>query len=347
MITRQVDDKSVSVIPEEPDDLLALRRVVKINDRITGDTTRVIKRDRDFARPDRGERVRIRIALSVEKISLDNVLDKLRIQGSITESSNESVPHGSHHSILVRVGDAITITKTWSAVEKKLVSKSDSGPGFVLVAVDTVDCGIGRLKGTRLHITPNMYSGASGKRYKTNFKIQGFFDEIARAVLALAKSDDTVIIFGPGETRKKLANHLDSHSRWKLKTIVVEGIDSSGEDGIYAFARSKVMRQVMSGSKLARASKMVDDVMAMAGRKSRKFAMGYNEAKKANELGAIDSLVFSDRIIQDIDEQEIVDFLNDLERNGVRPFAVDSTTDIGLRVSGLGGIISILRFPID
>ena len=40
-------------------------------------------------------------------------------------------------------------------------------------------------------------------------------------------------------------------------------------------------------------------------------------------------------------------FLNDAESKGVKTFGVDSTTDVGLRVSGLGGIIAILRFPID
>ena len=63
-----------------------------------GDTTRVIKYDKEYARPDRGERIKVRIALAVEKISLDDVLDRLRISGTILESSNEAVPHGSHHS---------------------------------------------------------------------------------------------------------------------------------------------------------------------------------------------------------------------------------------------------------
>ena len=61
----------------------------------------------------------------------------------------------------------------------------------------------------------------------------------------------------------------------------------------------------------------------------------------------MDSLVFSDKIIQTHDEKEIIDFLNDAESKGVRTYGVDSSTDIGLRVTGLGGIVSILRFPIE
>ena len=111
MITKNIDENSISVIPEDSDDLLNLRRVIKQGDRIIGDTTRVIKIEKDYARPDKGERIRIRIALNAEKISLDHVLDRLRIGGIIIESSNESVPHGSHHSFILKVNDAITITK--------------------------------------------------------------------------------------------------------------------------------------------------------------------------------------------------------------------------------------------
>ena len=43
----------------------------------------------------------------------------------------------------------------------------------------------------------------------------------------------------------------------------------------------------------------------------------------------------------------MVDFLNDVETKGGKIYSVDSTTDVGLRVSGLGGIISLLRFPVS
>ena len=75
--------------------------------------------------------------------------------------------------------------------------------------------------------------------------------------------------------------------------------------------------------------------------------MGFEETQKANEFGAIESLVFSEKVIQRQDEQKVIDFLNDAENKGVKTYSVDSSTDVGLRVTGLGGIISILRFPVS
>jgi protein pelota len=75
--------------------------------------------------------------------------------------------------------------------------------------------------------------------------------------------------------------------------------------------------------------------------------MGFDETLKANQFGAVESLVFSDKIIQIYDENKIIDFLNEAESKGVRTFGVDSSTDIGLRVTGLGGMVSLLRFAVD
>ena len=345
MITKIIDENSISVIPEDSDDLLNLRRIIKENDRVIGDTTRVLKQDRDYARPDKGERIKVRIALTVEKISLDDVLDKLRVGGIISESSNESVPHGSHHSFILKINDGITISKKkWLPFEKKLLESSNNQIGFVLVAIDTADCGIARLRGTHLEFMPNMYSGSGGKRYKTNFNIEKFFDQVQQAILTILKKEDVVIIFGPGETKKRFSNHIQKSQKFNIK--VVEGIDSGGEDGIYIFTKSQSMKEIMSDSNLSKAASIIDEVMVLANKKSKKFTMGFDETYNANQMGAVESVVFSDKAIQD-GEQRMIDFLNDVEEKGVKIYSVDSSTDIGLRVTGLGGIISLLRYTIE
>ena len=348
MITKIIDENSISVIPEDSDDLFNLRRIIKEDDIVVGDTTRVIKQEKDYSRPDKGERIKVRVVLMVEKISLDDVLDRLRIGGTISESSNELVPHGSHHSFILKVNDGITIKKkNWLPVERNLIGSNNKQIGFLLVAIDTGDCGIARLKGTHLQFIPNIYSGSAGKRYKTNFNIEKFFEQVQQAILSIIKEVDSIIIFGPGETKKRFANFLQQPQTQKYKIQVVEGIDSGGEDGIYTFTKSQTMKDIMSESKLAKVSSIIDEIMIMASKKSRKFTMGFEETFKANQFGAVESLVFSDKIIQTNEEKQIIDFLNDAESKGVKTYGVDSSTDIGLRVTGLGGIVSLLRFPVE
>ena len=94
--------KAYFVIPEDADDLLTLRRLIENEDYVITDTTRVIKQVKEYARPDKGERIKVRVSLKVENISLDNVVDRLRIAGLITNTDNELVPRGTYHSLTYR-----------------------------------------------------------------------------------------------------------------------------------------------------------------------------------------------------------------------------------------------------
>ena len=122
MITKIIDNNSISCIPEDSDDLIILRRIIKRGDRIVGETVRVIKQEKDFARPDKGERIKIRLSLEVEKISLDNVLDRMRVSGIIKESNNESIPHGSHHSFIIKVDQPFNLVKKKMGINRKKTS---------------------------------------------------------------------------------------------------------------------------------------------------------------------------------------------------------------------------------
>jgi protein pelota len=346
MIAKPIDENSVALIPEESDDLFTLRRIIKKGDRLTGDTTRSIKQEKEFSRPDRGERVKITVALDVEKISIDDVVDRLKAHGTIIDSDSESVRKGSHHSLILKVGEPFTLTKkNWADIERKLIYEKKENHSFLLVAIDTGDSGIGRLSGTHLKLMPNMYSGASGKRYKSKFNIESFFEDVQSAISISIRESDLIIIFGPGETKNRFRNFLAELPIGKKHKIqVVEGIDSGGEDGVYTFIKSEAMKQVMTQSKIAKVSAIIDEIMFRVNKKSNKFTMGFDETTRANDVGAVESLVFSDKVFEKQNEDKIIEFLNQAESKGVNVFAVDSTTDIGLRVSSLGGIISLLRF---
>ncbi len=348
MILKFIDKNSCSFVPEESDDLLTLRRVINKDDVIVSKTTRLVKLEKARLRPDKGERVKIQIALNVERISLDNAVDRLKVHGTILDSNNELVTKGTHHSLLLKIGDAFTLSKKqWTTLQKNLIHKKKEEVGFLLIAIDTNECGISRLEGTHLKILPNIYSGSSGKQYKTNFNIKIFFDEILIPCSSIIQKKDEIVIFGPGETKKRLWNHFSQAEIGKNHKIqTVDGIDSGGEDGIYIFTKSESMKEIMTESKLAKVSKIVDEIMLRANKKSKKFTMGFDETVFANNMGAIDSLLFSDKVFEVQEEDRVINFLNSVENKGAKIFGVDSTTDAGLQVSSLGGIVSLLRFAV-
>jgi len=340
------------IIPEDADDLFTLRRILETGDSVIADTTRVVKQVQEFARPDRGERVKVRVSLTVEQSQLDAAVDRLRILGNITETDNELVSKGTHHSLSVQPGDMVVVDKgrRWQDFEQKMLKKSGSGGAFILVAIDTQEAAVAKVSGTHVKVIPNIYSGQSGKRYQTknNPNIETFFADIAKTVDSIFTEHDRVIVFGPGETRKRFLNLLAERQQEipKDRLQVVDGVDVAGEDGIFVFLRSPAMKEAMSASKLATVSSVLDQVMLMVNRGEKKFAMGLQEVSNAAAMKAVETVVFSDSIFKTSNEEEVVKMLNSIESYGARTFAVDSSTDIGLRVSSLGGIVAVLRYAL-
>jgi protein pelota len=338
------------IIPEDADDLFTLRRIIEKDDLMIADTTRLVKQVKEYGRPDKGERVKVRVAIKVDQSKLDSAVDRLRISGIITDTNNEMVPKGMHHSLSVHAGDMVTIDKgrVWRDIELRMLKRSVSSASFILVAIDTQEAAVAKVSGTNVKVIPNIYSGQSGKRYQTkNPSSETYFVDIAKIVSSIIGENDKVIIFGPGETRRRFFNILVSREHiLKDMVQVVEGIDVAGEDGIFVFLRSAAMKEVMSASKLAAVSSMLDKVMLMVNRGEAKFAIGMHEVSQAAALKAIEAVVFSDSIFKTANEEGIVKLLNLIESYGAKAFAVDSSTDIGLRVSSLGGIVALLRYAV-
>ena len=356
---KESSGKAYFVIPEDADDLLTLRRIIENGDYVFADTTRVIKKVKEFARPDKGERIKVRVSVRVESISLDDIVDRLRITGIITNTDNELVPRGIHHSLTVQVGDTITIDKNrkWNDVETNILKRSGNSTNFILVAIDAQEAAVAKISGTHLKIIPNIYSGQSGKRYqhaaKNNPNIEIFFDDIAKTIQSMfsaaagAENNSTIIIFGPGETKRRFYNLLvEKYKLEKGKVSLIDGVDVAGEDGIFVFLRSPAIKEAMSSSKLATVSSILDEIMRLVHKGDAKYAMGMQEVSNAASIKAIEYLVFSDSIFKTTDENDVVKLLNLLESQGAKSFAVDSSTDIGWRVSSLGGIVALLRYSI-
>lgn len=351
MIVKNVKDNTYTVIPEDSDDLLSLRRIMRNDDLIIVDTSRVVKQVEEFSRPDRGERISVRIALRVENVSLDAAVDRLRVNGVIINSNNELVPRGSHHSHTIKLGDRFSIEKDrWNDLDLAILNKESNAQGFALVSIDRTEVAVGRISGTHLKMVPNVYSGFSGKMYKVKEdNIDSYFDDIIKVLLNVKDANDSIVIFGPGDVKRRFHNYLVNNHNSELEKTqinVVDGVDVAGQDGIYVFLRSDAVKEAIGSSKLAIVSSMLNEIMRRINTNDNRFAMGFKDVSDAAKLKAVESLMFSDVVFKSVDEDAIIDLLNIVESYGAKAFAVDSSTDIGLQVSSLGGIVALLRYAL-
>jgi protein pelota len=150
---------------ESPDDLWTLRRLLAQGDTVVTKSSRVSKREGDYTRPDKGERIKVTIALLVEGITLDSSVGRLRIRGKIIEASDDSVTKAGSHSLLISPGQELTVKKEdWGPSDTRILNSSTvSERRFLLVAIDRREAGVGLLTGSHLTIVSTLESGASGK----------------------------------------------------------------------------------------------------------------------------------------------------------------------------------------
>ena len=154
-----------SLTIESAEDLWTLRRLIDKGDVLVTRSSRVVKKEDEYSRPDKGERVKITIALSVEEVHLDSSIERIRVKGTIVEASDESVTKAGSHSVTLSPGHSLTLRKKeWTALDTRLVRPSmDSSKRFVLVAADRREAGVGTLSGSHLSVVTTIESGLGGK----------------------------------------------------------------------------------------------------------------------------------------------------------------------------------------
>jgi len=340
----------IALTPEDEDDLWALRRVIEPRDLLTTLTTRSIKPQGEFVRPDKGERIPVRITLEVEKTSIDSTLNRLRVFGRIVDASNESVKKGAHHSILITPEKKIELQKAeFSDLHLTILKKAySSNPSFIILAADRREAAIGRVKGAHLKLITTIESLAGGKAYSEGSVTQAYYGKIIEALKASIRGDERIYIVGPGPTKNALANLLKGMNNIGKRVVVVEGVDVAGEDGVRMALKSQSLQQILKDHKIVKASLLVKEVLQRIAKNEGRVAIGLEEVTRAAEAGAVEYLLVSDQAFaEEAKEERIVQILNKVEAARGQIYLLDSSTEVGLQIFALGGIVALLRFEVS
>jgi protein pelota len=338
-----------SITPESPEDLWTLRRIISLGDILTGETSRAVKETKEYARPDKGERVRVKLSIEVGKVKLDSSIDRLRVSGKILEVSEEFVTRAAHHSFTLTIGNTIAIRKkVFPDFHISLVKKSSSQlDRIIIVALDRREAGIGKVVGTHLMTFPTIDSGIGGKLY-SNKKVsdQGYFARIASSIKTIHEKGIKIVCVGPGQVKRAFANFVAEAERGiSPDVIVIDGVDVTGGDGVFTSLRSTALREVMKETTLANAQELLATAISRISQNDERVTFSVKESKEASTSGSIESLLVSSRIFETGNEEQVVELLNSVEKFGGKTVLVDDSTDAGKQIESLGGVVGLLRYP--
>jgi protein pelota len=337
---------SCSLIIESADDLWTLRRLISKGDVVVTRSSRVQKREEEFSRPDKGERVKITIALRVDEIHLDSSIERVRIKGTIVEASDESVTKAGSHSVALTPGHSLTLRKErWTPFHTRLLRPADStSKRFVIVTVDRREAGVGTLSGSHLAVVTSIESGLGGKMSEEQSS-RPYLSKISDLIAQIQRPGDEIVVAGPGNFKGAVANQIKE--RTGSKVTVVEGFDLTGSDGVRAFVKDRSFQAVAEGSQLVELQRVVTEVVKRISTGDPRVAYGLPRVNQAAQAGAVESCVVSDNVFTTgVDEDELVELLNSVEGKGGAVYLADSSLEFGKQVSSFGGVVALLRFAV-
>lgn len=352
MLHRWIDGKKgLLLVPYDSQDLWTLRRIIAPGDAIQSRTTREVKLEGEYQRPDKGRRVTVRVRLEVESIRYDFDLGRLRIRGRITESDNELVPHGSYHSVEVQPLTEISLwRKDYPSWLMGLLSRRVKADSFLLVAADSREAGVGLLTGVSLKLYGTVESGLSGKLYAQDHDklSRTYFRNVIDLIRTVLQSagDANVVLAGPGNVKNQLNNALKASGvSWKV--FVLEGFDLAGEEGVRLLLSNSALRELLSKTEYGRVQGLVEEVKVRLAKDDPRIAMGVASCSQAAGQGAVESLLLSDGVFKAAEEDKVIRMANEVEAKRGEVFLIDSSTVLGSQVDGLGGSVALLRYSLE
>lgn len=351
MLHRWVDGrKALFLRPLNSQDIWNLRRMISKGDQVQSWTTREVKLEGEYQRPDKGRRVSVKVKVDVEEVRYDCDLGRLRIKGRITESDNELVPHGSYHSIDVEPTSEITLWREdYPGWLLGLLSKRGEVESVIIVALDSREAGAGLLTGVTLKSYGVVESGIAGKAYSQDHDklSRAYFRNVADLVRTILRASPQarLVLAGPGNVKNQFNNYL-AGAGFPSKPSVLEGFDLAGEDGVRLILSNASFRELLADTEFSHVERLVEDAKVSLAKGDGRLAMGLSNCEAAAALGAVSSLLISDAVFRLADEDRVVALANSVEAKAGEVVLLDSSTLLGGQVDGLGGAAALLRYPV-
>jgi len=333
----------IKLLPETLDDLWHLYNLIDERDLVYATTYRRGEEKSDKIRPDRVEKVRMRLGIRVEKVEFHETGDILRVLGRIEEGPQDI---GQHHTLMLTVDEPISIVKpAWmpkhfDRINRAVESSERPSIYFVSIEDDEAVIAASREYGIKEHAT--ITRNAPGKMYETKSNEQEFLDEIVEKLVAI-EHGEPVILLGPGFLKEALAKRIREKHPELGKLIAVHHTGQAGMAGIHELLKRGIGGRVLEETRVAKETRLMEELFEEIG-KNGLFAYGDVVVKAAADAGAIRILMVLDSKVRSPDLDQL---LRTVENSKGEFVIISSLHEAGRRLESLGGVAAILRYKIS
>ncbi len=338
----------VKVAVESNDDLWYLSTLIEPNDLVSGRTLRKMKLG---SAEKESVRKSVFMKIKAEKIEFSKTTNSLRVLGTIVEGP-EDVSKGSHHSFSIEIGTRININKQkWLSyqIDRLKEAAQSKLPKILICVFDREESFFALMTRTGYRLLSKIKGDVAKKAVDTKPK-GGFYEKIIKQLEDYDKRHklDRIIIASPAFWKEELMKVLKNSD---LKKKIIQASCSSADES----AITEVLKrdETKEALKLERTSKEIKAVELLLQEisKNAKAVYGLKETKKAAELGAVETLLITDNLIQKYRQEnkfEILDqIMKSVDNARGKIMIILGDHEGGKKLKGLGGIAGLLRFQLS
>ena len=323
---------------ENLNDLWYLNRIIAKGDAVKG------KIERKINLSDKEHKSSIKKVVATLDIEVDKkefAQSNLRLSGK-TVQETKIIPKDVYQSMNVEIGSVIEIRKKrWLPSDLHYLRESVKPKEDILTVVfDREDAVFAMINDYGFKILSRFTQEVEKKDYKTKNN-RNIYEEIIKT---LRDYDNrfkvkSIIIASPNfwkdEVMKRLPNDLKKKSVSATASYV-------GVNGLRELLKRDELKHALANIRSASEEKLIADFMKAVG--DSKAEYGLEAVKKADEVGAIDLLLVTDRMLK---EEEVEKLMVNIEKKKGRIEIINSESPAGKQLEGLGGIGCILRFNLN
>jgi len=346
----------VRVVPQSLDDLWHLYNIIYPGDQVYARTTREVKVQGEYSRPQEGRRIMVSLGIEVENVLWDRTLNRLRVRGTITDIPEDVGGRGSYHTLNVVVDQPLSIVKSkWMKHQVDRMEKASrvETPLILLASIDDEEYAVAVLRQYGLDVKAEKKVQLPGKLEpeRREEALKSYFKDALNLLReAWTSLKCPIVILGLGFVKNSFVKHVQDMDGDVAASIVdVKGVHSSGVTGINEAIRSGVLVKTLKNARMAEETKHVEEVLARLGIGKSDVSYGLDEVTKATQYGAVERLLITDALLRESTDEkrlELEKVMREAEEKAGQITVVSTEHEAGHKLEGLGGIAALLRFRI-
>jgi len=334
----------IAVTVETLDDLWHLKYIIEKGDLVFALTKRKADTSSDKIRPEKVEKIKVRLGIRVEEMEFHKFANRLRIHGPIEHGMDT----GSYHTLNLEIGTNLSIIKEhWKNDQLQRIQDAEEAskrPKVVMVAVEEGDADIGFVHHYGIEIYSHIRQ-SSGKR-ETSLRNE-FFKEIVDQLRNAVPEDASIVVAGPGFTKDDFLKYFQEVEPELASKALTEDTSMIGMSGFQEVLRRGAVDRIMQESRIARESALMEDLIreiSMDG----KAEYGFADVKNALDYGAVETLLIADETLREGREkgEDVDKLLMEVEQAQGKVVVFSTAFEPGEKLHKLGGIAALLRFKV-